>query len=152
MRVIDRDGVPWFVAVDVCRALGLTNAAETVSSLDDDEKGISTTDTLGGHQEVIVISESGLYALVFKSRKPQAIRFRKWVTAEVLPAIRTQGRYEFPAATTPATPPEALKIRLVSEARQTFGTQAAAQLWHSLSLPLVAAMHLPGAQRDLFAP
>ena len=151
VRVIMRNGVPWFVAVDVCRALGISNASDTVSSLDEDERDIDTTDTLGGHQEVIVISESGLYVLVFKSRKPQAIRFRKWVTAEVLPMIRTQGRYESSAATVPTLPPEALKVRLVAEARQTFGTPAAAQLWHLLSLPVVAAMHLPPDQMDLFA-
>ncbi len=97
-----------------------------------------------------MISESGLYALVFKSRKPQSVRFRKWVTAEVLPSIRTQGRYDLPTVATPAIPPEALKVRLVAEARQTFGTRAAAQLWHMLSLPVVAAMLLPGAQMDLF--
>ena len=152
VRVIERDGAPWFVAVDVCRALGISNASDMVSSLDDDERSIDTTDTLGGHQEVIVISESGLYALVFKSRKPQAIRFRKWVTAEVLPTIRTQRRYEYPVPAVALTPPEALKVRMVAEARQTFGIRAAAQLWYLLCLPVVAAMRLPSVQADLFNP
>ena len=93
VRVVEIDGSLWFVAADVCRALGLTNPAETVKVLDDDEKGISTTDTLGGPQEAIIVSESGLFALIFRSRKPHAIKFRKWVTGEVLPAIRRTGTY-----------------------------------------------------------
>jgi prophage antirepressor-like protein len=63
VRVIDRDGEPWFVATDICRALGLTNPAETVRGLDDDERDISTTDTNAGAREVVVVSESGLFGL-----------------------------------------------------------------------------------------
>lgn len=94
VRVMDREGQPWFVAVDVCRVLGIANSRDAVSDLDDDEKGVAITDTLGGAQKAQVISESGLYALIFKSRKPNARVFRKWVTAEVLPALRQTGRYE----------------------------------------------------------
>lgn len=70
------------------------------SRLDDDEKGVGNTDTLGGLQEMIIISESGLYALIFRSRKPQAVRFRKWVTSEVLPTIRKTGSYSAAAPKT----------------------------------------------------
>jgi len=150
VRVIERDGVPWFVATDVCRALGLSNPAETVRSLDDDEKGISTTDTLGGHQEVVVISESGLYSLIFKSRKPNAARFRKWVTSEVLPSLRSKGQYQVVTLDDLCAQPEALKVRLVAEARQTFGTRAAGELWFSLGLPTVTAMRTSTMQLDLF--
>jgi prophage antirepressor-like protein len=94
----DENGDPWFVAKDVCRVLDLTNASKAVSSLDDDEKGVTNSYTLGGEQEVLTVSESGLYALIFRSRKPQAKTFRKWVTSEVLPAIRKVGRYELPTA------------------------------------------------------
>ena len=84
-------GVVWFAAADVCRVLGLGNPAEAVRSLDDDEKDISNADTLGGPQRAVVISESGLYALILRSRKPAALKFRKWVTGEVLPAARSGG-------------------------------------------------------------
>lgn len=90
----DEDGKPWFVAKDVCAILGIQNPSDTVSKvLDDDERGIDTIYTPSGDQEMLVVSESGLYSLVFRSRKPEAKRFRKWVTAEVLPALRETGGY-----------------------------------------------------------
>ena len=150
VRVIDRDGELWFVAADVCRALGLTNPAETVRGLDDDEKGISITDTLRGNQEVVVISESGLYALIFESRKPHALRFRKWVTSEVLPKLRTQGQHSMPPPPPTTGVSESIKLRMVREARQTFGTRASADLWFSLGLPIVPGMSLRPAQPDMF--
>lgn len=94
VRVVEQAGQPWFVATDVCRVLELGNPRQVISSLDDDEKGVQNMDTLGGNQEMNIINESGLYALIFKSRKPQAKVFRKWVTSEVLPAIRAVGKYE----------------------------------------------------------
>lgn len=97
VRVVSRDGEPWFVAKDVCGVLGIvwkgSDSTGPLSSMDDDEKGVQIVDTLGGAQEMIVVSESGLYALVFRSRKPAAHRFRKWVTGEVLPSIRKTGGY-----------------------------------------------------------
>lgn len=100
VRTINRDGEPWFVAKDVCGILELTNITETLRTLDEDERGsfriTEGTSPAGGNPNVIIISESGLYALIFKSRKPEAKAFRKWVTSEVLPAIRKTGRYEVP--------------------------------------------------------
>ena len=93
VRALDRAGQPWFVAADVCRALDISNHRDAVQALDDDEKGVANADTLGGVQKTQIISESGLYALIFKSRKPEAKAFRKWVTSEVLPAIRRTGGY-----------------------------------------------------------
>ncbi|MDR2055441.1 MAG: Bro-N domain-containing protein [Desulfovibrio sp.] len=93
VRAVERKGDPWFCAKDVCRILEISNYRDAVSQLDEDEKGVVNTDTPGGRQEMLFVSESGLYALVFRSRKPEARRFRKWVTAEVLPAIRRQGAY-----------------------------------------------------------
>lgn len=93
VRIADQDGSPWFVAKDVCDVLGLVNSRKAVAALDDDEKGVTISDTLGGPQEVSIVSESGLYALIFRSRKPAAKAFRKWVTAEVLPSIRQNGGY-----------------------------------------------------------
>ncbi len=89
----DRDGEPWFVAQDVCEVLEHTNSRMAIQSLEEDEKGVSKVYTLGGLQEQNIINESGLYNLIFRSNKPQAKVFRKWVTSEVLPAIRKQGYY-----------------------------------------------------------
>jgi prophage antirepressor-like protein len=85
---------PWFVASDVCEALELAGRHRNfLRMLDDDEKGAHIVSTPGGAQQVQVVNESGLYSLIFKSRKAEAKRFKKWVTAEVLPAIRKHGRY-----------------------------------------------------------
>ena len=93
IRVVMRDGEPWFVAKDVCECLDLANSRDAVSRLDDDEKGVGKADTLGGSQDMMLISESGLYTLVMRSNKPDAKVFRKWVTSEVLPSIRKTGGY-----------------------------------------------------------
>jgi prophage antirepressor-like protein len=107
IRIIDRDGEPWFVAADVCRVLEIGNVSHAVSRLHEDEKGIASNDTLGGKQQLIIISESGLYALIFTSRKPEAQEFRKWVTHEVLPAIRKTGQFDInDASALPAPAPE----------------------------------------------
>ena len=89
---------PWFAAKDVCSLLGLDNSRQAVSRLDDDEKGVINSDTLGGKQELTFVNESGMYALIFQSRKPQARAFRKWVTGEVLPSLRKYGYYVAPGA------------------------------------------------------
>jgi prophage antirepressor-like protein len=94
VRTVERpDGSVWFVAADVCTALTITNARDAVSRLDDDEHDLVIADTLGGSQETSVISESGLYSLILTSRKPEAKRFKKWVTSEVLPSLRKTGAY-----------------------------------------------------------
>ena len=92
LRAIVRDGEPWFVAKDVCRVLG-TATKDLPSILEDDEKGIDIIDTPGGNQRMTMINESGLYSLILRSRKPEAKAFKKWVTSEVLPAIRKTGGY-----------------------------------------------------------
>lgn len=94
VRTLLVNGEPWVVAADVCRVLSVANAARALSRLDDDEKGIHIVNTLGGAQNLSIVNESGLYSLILTSRKPEAKRFKKWVTAEVLPAIRKHGRYE----------------------------------------------------------
>lgn len=87
------DGEPWFVAVDVCRALDIGNSRQALTRLNYDEKGVISNDTLGGKQEMNIINESGLYNLVFTSRKPEAEAFRCWVYHDVLPTIRKTGGY-----------------------------------------------------------
>ena len=96
VRVTMRDNGPWFVLRDVCDVLGLGSAANVPGRLDPDEKGTMIVKTLGGAQEVTIVSESGLYALVLTSRKPGAKLFRRWVTGEVIPALRKRGFYSIP--------------------------------------------------------
>lgn len=92
------DGEPWFVARDVCRALEIVNHRDAVAQLDGDERdGVGISDTIGRMQETAIISEAGLYSLVLRSRKPEAKVFKRWVTHEVLPAIRKHGGYLTPA-------------------------------------------------------
>lgn len=93
--------LPWFVAKDVCNALGIEYYRDAIAGLDEDERGWLLVDTLGGKQKMASVNESGLYSLIFQSRKPEAKSFRKWVTSEVLPSIRQTGSYEAPAATRP---------------------------------------------------
>jgi prophage antirepressor-like protein len=93
IRVISRDGEPWWVLADVCRVLEIANSRQAASRLDDDEKGVITSDTLGGDQMMGIVNESGLYSLILTSRKIMAKRFKKWVTAEVLPSIRKTGSF-----------------------------------------------------------
>lgn len=83
----------WFVAKDVCSNLGIEHHRDALTRLDDDERGSVLLDTLGGIQQMSAVNESGLYSLVFQSRKPGAKKFRKWVTMEVLPSIRKTGGY-----------------------------------------------------------
>lgn len=94
VRAVTLKGEPWFVAADVCRALGLGNSSQAIAKLDDDEKsGVIISDPHGREQVTRFISESGLYALVLSSRKPEAKAFKRWITHEVIPAIRKTGGY-----------------------------------------------------------
>ena len=95
VRTVTRDGEVWFVGKDVAEALGYANASDAISKhVDREDKGVAKCDTLGGVQVLTVINESGLYALVFGSRLESAKRFKRWVTSEVLPAIRKTGSYD----------------------------------------------------------
>ncbi len=89
------DGQPYFVAKDICDILQLTNPSVAIQALDEDER---SKYCLGRQGETWCVNESGLYHLIFQSRKPEAKAFRKWVTSEVLPALRKTGRYEIPHA------------------------------------------------------
>lgn len=98
IRAVMVDGNPWFVAADVCSAVGIKHSASAMRALDNDEKGVHSMHTPGGQQDFTIINESGLYTLILRCRDavtPGTIpyRFRKWVTGEVLPQIRQTGRY-----------------------------------------------------------
>ena len=136
IRIIMIDNNPWFVAKDICEALGLANHRDAISKLDNDEKGVALTDTLGGQQELSIINESGMYALVMRSRDamkegtPQH-KFRKWVTSEVLPAIRKTGKYEARQieTLTPSTPDDRAPLRALVHAWSQVCGQPHSALW-----------------------
>ena len=98
IRTLAINNEPWFIAKDVCDAIGIDNNRKALLALDEDEKGVTLSNTLGGKQEMNIISESGMYTLILRCRdavKKGSIphRFRKWVTSEVLPQIRKTGSY-----------------------------------------------------------
>ena len=99
LRTVVRDGNPWFVAKDVCKALDIGNSRMATYRLDADEKDdVSLTDAIGRNQDTSIVSESGLYSIVLGSRKPQAHAFKRWVTHDVIPSIRKHGAYMTPEA------------------------------------------------------
>jgi len=141
VRVLQIESEPWFVANDVCQALELANPRKAVADLDDDEKGVTSSDTLGGRQILNIINESGLYSLIFKSRKAAAKKFKRWVTHEVLPAIRKTGGYQQPKV--PQTFSEALRLAADLEDRNK-------QLTHDLDVA-VTTKALIGSNREATA-
>jgi anti-repressor protein len=96
VRTIWKNGELWWVLKDVCDALEISNSGNITARLDDDEKGIHLMDTLGGIQKLTIINESGLYKIILRSDKPEAKKFQRWVTHEVLPSIRRHGAYISP--------------------------------------------------------
>ncbi|MFJ4924090.1 BRO family protein [Streptomyces sp. NPDC088736] len=94
VRVLVHDSEHWWVARDVAAVLGYRTASDATRWLDDDEKGTHTVRTPGGDQQMVTVSEAGLYSLILRSRRREARAFRRWVTHEVLPVLRRTGRYE----------------------------------------------------------
>lgn len=119
IRVVMRDGDPWFVAKDVCTCLEIANVSDACSRLDEDERGIVSTDTPSGKQEMLIVSEPGLYSLIGSSKKQEAKAFKRWVNHEVLPSIRKTGIYSVshpqPQIALPTNYLEALKALVASE-------------------------------------
>ncbi len=129
VRALTRDGEAWFVLADVCRVLEIGNPSDAARRLDDDEK--HTLDSVEGGKinglgtvgaMPTIINESGLYSLVLTSRKPEAKRFKKWITGEVIPAIRKTGGY---LAAAPDETPEALALRALTVLQATVERQKA---------------------------
>lgn len=97
IRAVEIDGEPWFVGKDVAAALGYTNSRKALSDhVDEEDKGVTKCYTPGGEQEMTIINESGVYSLIFSSKLPDAKKFKRWVTSEVLPSIRKTGAYLTP--------------------------------------------------------
>ena len=97
VRIIDRDGEPWFVGNDVAKILELGNPRSSIARLDADEKDVHTVDTPSGEQNMTIVNEAGLYSLILRSRKAEAKAFKRWITHDVLPSIRKTGAYVAPA-------------------------------------------------------
>lgn len=95
VRTVIKEGEPWFVAKDVCDVLDIQNTTQATGRLDEDERSMFN---IGRQGMTNIINESGLYSLILASRKPEAKAFKKWVTSEVLPSIRKQGKYEVKAS------------------------------------------------------
>ena len=158
--VTDERGEPWFVAADVAAILDYRTASDMTRMLGEDEKGTQIVSTLGGPQEATIISESGLYACILKSRKPDAQRFRKWVTAEVLPSLRKTGAYMVVPAAASAVQPS-LEFKALYEVATLIGldqnvaaisaNQAVVKLTGTNVLNLLGHEHLIAAdQSSLF--
>lgn len=97
IRTIEQNGEPWFVGKDVAAALGYSNPRDAIAKhVDEQDKGVAICDTPGGKQPMPIINESGLYSLIFGSKLEGAVRFKRWVTSEVLPTLRKTGSYMMP--------------------------------------------------------
>ncbi|STD26436.1 phage antirepressor KilAC domain-containing protein [Enterococcus mundtii] len=94
VRTILVNDEPYFVGKDVAEVLGYSNTQKAIlNHVDEEDKGVTKWDTLGGKQNMTIINESGLYSLIIKSKLPSARKFKRWVTSEVLPSIRKNGTY-----------------------------------------------------------
>lgn len=137
LQVIMENGEPWFLAKDVCDILELSNGRQALSLLDDDEKNtVILNDGNRGNPNRAIVNESGLYSLIMNSRKPSARIFRKWVTSEVLPAIRKNGGYMI---SKPDETPEELALRAMKVLQATIDRQKAEL---SIARPKAAALDI----------
>jgi prophage antirepressor-like protein len=144
VRIVLQDGEPWFVATDVASILGYSHGPHMVRIMDDDEAAVHIMDTSGQNREVSIISESGLYNAIFKSRRAEAKAFRRWVTGTVLPTIRQTGQFAFSANYPPVPDMRRFDdaawlnagVAAVREARRLFGHGVARAVWRDIGLPL----------------
>lgn len=164
VRVVDRGGEPWFVAADVCSVLAVGNPSEALKRLDADERTLISIEGASNGLPVNAVNESGLYSLILGSRKPEAKKFKKWVTSEVLPAIRKTGSYSSVSMHHFSVPVEAnkvfesfhsLAIKIGFEGNQAVlsANMATRQLTGIDPLHLMGATHLlAGNQNRHFTP
>jgi hypothetical protein len=144
MRVVIIDDDPWWVANDLCAILGLGNVTMALRKLDDDQVALNLIEGIGKNGPVNCVCESGMWMLVLRSDKPEANDLRRWLTREVLPALRKHGYYQMPGYDPP--PVQAIDldpsrlvagVSVVREARRLFGPVAARGLWVQVGLPPV---------------
>lgn len=144
VRVVQRNGAPWWIAADIAAILGYDHTPHMMRNLDEDEAGVHIVDSSGQRREMSIISESGLFAAILKSRKPEARAFRRWVTGTVLPALRRTGRFALGYAAPPEIPAFTdaawlnAAVAAVRESRRLFGPGIARAIWRDFGLPLPA--------------
>lgn len=147
VRVVDRDGDLRFVAADVLSILDVDRTS--LRRLDEDEKGVDSIHTLGGEQQVVVVTESGLYSLILGSRKPEARAFKRWITSEVIPAIRKHGGYLTPGAVEAALTDPDFIIRLATDLKTERAHRALAERRAAELTPAAAAWdHMASSAGD----
>lgn len=137
VRTITQNGEPLFIAKDVCDILGLSNSRKALTRLDEDEKGVTLSDTLGGKQNLSVVNEYGLYNLVLASRKPEAKAFKRWITHEVIPAIRKHGGYLTPDKTEELLNDPDLIIQLATNLKEERAARSQAEQQLAVAKPKV---------------
>lgn len=149
VRAVERCGVPWFVGKDVCHVLGIAKHHQALDRLDEDERGTYNVGTPQGEQMMIIISEPGVFRLIFTSRKPEAERFKRWLAHVVLPKLRRDGFFGTPPEprledqagnpfniTGEASKVQEIKLAIVREARHLWGHERARACWQAIGLPL----------------
>jgi len=156
IRCIQIAGEPWFVVVDICRVLGIKQPTRAVEKLDKDELGVTDIHTKAGLREHLIVSESGLYTLILRSHAAvtpgtAAHRFRKWVTSDLIPAVRKTGGYNTASPPLPGSAKETdyEKLLKVAEVRRLCGPRAGLDLWVALGLETVPSMFYPAKQGEL---
>lgn len=118
VRTVELDGEPWFVLADLAKVLGIASPGRLAARLDEGVRQTHTLGTAGGAQQMTIVSEAGMYEVVIRSDKPAAVEFRRWITAEVLPAIRKTGRYQADQLAAPELVSRADLARMVLEAEE----------------------------------
>jgi len=150
VRVVMREQDPWFVGIDVCRALALKNNNQVLGRLDEDEREVANGDTFGGKQKLVIVSEPGLYRLIFTSRSTLAERFKRWLAHDVLPELRKTGVFDAkgvhsvdplqspsPADAEPRSWPVIQKLQAVQLCARIHGRLRAEAMWRAVGLPPV---------------
>ncbi len=150
LRALTVAGEPWFVATDVARMLGYSEASAMTRTLDEDEKGLRTVQTLGGSQQVSIISESGLYSAILRSRVAGAKAFKRWVTHDVLPSIRRHGLYATEQTVDQLLADPDTAIRLLSEIKAERAKRAELEQQVQADAPkVIFANAVAAAQTDI---
>lgn len=158
VRVIMIDDEPWFVATDICAALDLDNVTNAIKRLDDDEATLISIKGSDQTRTTNIVSESGMYSLVLGSRKPEARRFKKWITSQLLPTLRRTGRYILhdapprPLVSADIDPPRIMAaVALTNAARRLYGIATARRVWAQCGLPVAIADATAELEDDPFA-
>lgn len=144
VRLVMIEEEPWFVAADLCAVLAIANVTNAMKRLDDDQVTLYQIKGASNGKPVNIVSESGMWMLVLRSDKPEAVDLRRWLSRDVLPSIRKTGRYEVPGFDPPPVQASDLDptrltagVAVVREARRLFGPGAARVLWPQVGLPPV---------------